>query len=83
LHGNLSAQQIPGKLLVYLSESIFFTSRRSGLDANHRPLEDQDGGQLSQAPLWPLVVVLLIKSHFTGRSALDSVTGKFGDAVAQ
>jgi hypothetical protein len=28
-------------------------------------------------------VVFLIESHFTGRSALDSVTGKFGDAVAQ
>jgi hypothetical protein len=28
-------------------------------------------------------VVFLIESHFTGQSALDSVTGKFGDAVAQ
>jgi len=30
-----------------------------------------------------MVVVFLIKSHFTGCSALDCVTGKFGDAVAQ
>jgi hypothetical protein len=30
-----------------------------------------------------IAVVFLIESHFTGRSALDSVTGKFGDAVAQ
>jgi hypothetical protein len=30
-----------------------------------------------------LAVVFLFESHFTGRSALDSVTGKFGDAVAQ
>jgi hypothetical protein len=28
---------------------ILFISRPSGLDANHRPLDDEDGGQLTTA----------------------------------